>query len=316
VQDDGVRDDGVRDDGVRDDGVPGAQDADDRRFAAARPRLVGIAYRLLGTTADADDVVQEAWIRWRGTDRSVVRNHDAFLTTVVTRLALDRLRRRKREEDRYVGPWLPSPLVEPDPADTAELADSMTTAFLLMLERLTPDERAAFLLSDVFDEPFHVVADVMERSEEACRQLSSRARRKLRDEHRERARGGRAARDVVDRFLVAIASGDEAGALACVSADAVLVSDGGANRRAARRPVVGPDRIVRLVSNLWGRLPGTWRVDVALVGGVPGILVSDARDELYLAMGFEVRDGTIDRVFSVLNPDKLAGATTLGRSIV
>ncbi|CAN5454002.1 RNA polymerase sigma-70 factor [soil metagenome] len=280
------------------------------RFAAARPRLVGVAYRLLGTVADADDVVQEAWLRWQRTDHATIDNPDAWLTTVVTRLGLDRLRQRKRDEERYVGPWLPTPLVERagDPAASAELAESMTTAFLLLLERLSPDERAAFLLADVFGESFEVIATAMERSEAACRQLASRARRKLRDARQQPpTSAGPDARAVIDRFVAAIVNGDESSALACVAPDAHLISDGGAGRRAARRPVVGADRIVRFVSGLQHRLEPGWTAEPAVVGGVPGLLVLDQHDQPYLSVGFEVADGQIGRVLLTVNPDKLDG---------
>lgn len=277
-------------------------------FEAARARLTGRAYRMLGTLADADDVVQEAWIRWQRTDRATIGNADAWLNTTVTRLALDRLRARKREEERYVGPWLPAPLVErvSDPAEMAELSDSMTTAFLIMLERLTPDERAAFLLADVFSEPFAEVADTMGRSVEACRQLASRARRKLGEAQAQRRDQARAAADVVQRFLTALAVGDEATAMACVAPDAVYLSDGGADRHAARRPVRGPDRIVRLLRFLWNRYPQEWTFAPALVGGHPGIVI-DQQEGTYAATGIEVVDGRIVRITSQINPAKLRG---------
>jgi RNA polymerase sigma-70 factor, ECF subfamily len=292
------------------------------RFTAARPRLVGVAYRLLGTTADADDVVQEAWLRWQRTDHATIDNPDAWLTTVVTRLGLDRLRQRKRDEERYVGPWLPTPLVERDsdrrsgdPTASVELAESMTTAFLLLLEQLSPDERAAFLLADVFGEPFEVIATAMERSEPACRQLASRARRKLRDARQEAAAVTSAApeaRSVIERFLAAIVNGDEESALACVATNARLISDGGAERRAARRPILGADRIVRFLTGLNHRFDPSWTVEPASVGGVPGLLVLDQHDRPYLAMGFEVADGQIGRVLVTVNPGKLDG---IGRQI-
>jgi RNA polymerase sigma-70 factor, ECF subfamily len=208
--------------------------------------------------ADADDVVQEAWLRWSAADRAEIDNTDAWLNTVVSRLAIDRLRRRKREEERYVGPWLPSPVVQrvDDPADAAELADSMTTAFLIMLERLSPDERAAFLLADVFGERYDSIAVSLGRSAEACRQLASRARRKVRDAELARRDELGASDELVRRFLTALAIGDEATAVACLAPDAVYVSDGGPHRRAARVPVREPARIVRLLVNLVRRWPG------------------------------------------------------------
>ncbi len=278
----------------------------DERFEQARSRLTGRAYRLLGSLADADDVVQDAWLRWNSTDPATIDNADAWLNTVVTRLAIDRLRQRKRDEERYVGPWLPTPLVERsgDPADLAALADSMTTAFLIMLERLTPDERAAFLLADVFGDRYDAIAAAMDRTPESCRQLASRARRKVRDVRLERRDEHRVATDVANRFVAALASGDEAAAVACLAPDAVYVSDGGPHRRAARRPVSEPSRIVRLLVNLWRRWPDSTRVTPALVGGFPGLVI-EAGDRVVSTNSVEVVDGRIVRIASVLNPDKL-----------
>lgn len=278
-------------------------------FEAARPRLTGRAYRMLGTFADADDVVQDAWLRWERADRTAIVNADAWLNTAVTRLALDRLRQRKRDEQRYVGPWLPAPLVEPvsDPEQVAELSDSMTTAFLMMLERLSPDERAAFLLADVFGERYDDVAVTLARSPEACRQLASRARRKLREEREQRHDAARAAAAVAQRFLAAIATGDEAAAMACLAPEAVYLGDGGAERHAARRPVRGPDRIVRLLASLWRRYPGEWTVSPAIVGGAPGMLLHGSHGQLLAVTGVEVVDGLVVRITSQLNPDKLRG---------
>jgi len=278
-------------------------------FEEARPRLTGRAYRILGVLADADDVVQEAWIRWSRADRATIENPDAWLNTAVTRLAIDRLRQRKRDEERYVGPWLPSPVVQrsDDPADAAELADSMTTAFLIMLERLSPDERAAFLLADVFGERFDSIAASLDRSVESCRQLASRARRKLRDADVARRDEADASEVVVRRFLTALATGDEAAAVACLAPDAVYLSDGGPRRRAARVPVREPARIVRLLANLTRRWPDTCRFEPARVGGLPGVLIEkDGR--VLSATGVEVVDGRIVRITSVLNPDKLAAS--------
>lgn len=285
-------------------------------FERARPRLTGRAYRILGVLADADEVVQEAWIRWSGAERDSIESADAWLNTAVTRLAIDRLRQRKRDEARYVGPWLPSPVVQraDDPADAAELADSMTTAFLILLERLSPDERAAFLLADVFGERYDVIAANLDRSVEACRQLASRARRKLRDAELVRRDEARASDAVVQRFLVALAMGDEATAVACLAPDAVYVSDGGPRRRAARLPVRDPARIVRLLVNLTRRWPDTCRFRPARVGGLPGVVVElDGR--VLAATGFEVVAARVVRITSVLNPDKLAATERRGSTL-
>ncbi len=275
-------------------------------FEAARARLTGRAYRIVGSFADADDVVQEAWLRWDSADQDEIDNADAWLNTVVSRLAIDRLRQRKRDEDRYTGPWLPTPLVErsTDPADLAELTDSMTSAFLIMLEELTPDERAAFLLADVFGDRYDSIAASMGRTPESCRQLASRARRKVRAAEQRRRDATAASNDVARRFITALATGDEAEAVRCLAPEAVYLSDGGPDHRAARRPVREPARIVRLLMNLWRRFPESWTFEPALVGGFPGLVI-EIGDEVSSVTGVEVVDGRIVRITSILNPDKL-----------
>ncbi|HZJ26882.1 MAG TPA: RNA polymerase sigma factor SigJ [Acidimicrobiia bacterium] len=276
-----------------------------RPFADARPRLVGLAYRILGSYSDAEDVVQDAWLRWSGADQSVIENPNGWLTTVVTRLALDRLRRGQREQERYVGPWLPEPLVNRgDPASMVEMADSLTTAYLLVLEELSPEERVAFLLVDVFGEPFRSVAEILDRTDEACRQLASRARKKLRRGNEATHQLDASERAAAERFIAALATGDTDTALDCVADDAVLISDGGPNRRAARRPVQGRDRVVRFLVNIAARRPPNLNWSLATVGGFPGAVFYDGNEPL-LTLSFEAIDGLFARVFIVSNPDKL-----------
>ena len=267
---------------------------------------------MLGSWSDADDVVQLTWERWDRADRSDIREPAAWLTTVSSRLALDQLRRRKRDQQRYVGPWLPEPTVSEygastigDPEAAAEMADSLTLGFLVMLEELSPDERAAFLMADVFSEPYALIAERLDRSVESCRQLASRARRKVADSGRRERSSIDVAQSVVATFLAALVAGDQITALACLHDDVTLVSDGGANRRAARRPVVGTHRVGRFLFNLAKRLDPTWAVDVAEVGGLPGtVFTSPAGVEMVMA--FSVADDRVVEIFSILNPDKLA----------
>lgn len=276
-------------------------------FESARPRLTGRAYRLLGVLGDADDVVQDAWLRWNSADHGSIDNPDAWLNTTVTRLALDRLRARKRAEAQYVGPWLPTPLIERtvDPSELAEVADSLSTAFLIMLEQLTPDERVAFLMADVFGERFDDIAAATGRTPASCRQLASRARRKVREAGDVRRDGQRSAPAVVERFLVALAVGDAQAALGCLAPDAVYVGDGGAARRAARRVVVRPERIVRLLTNLHRRFGDCHEIEPAVVGGAPGLVIRRG-SRTVCTLSVEVAHGRIVRITSVLNPDKLA----------
>jgi RNA polymerase sigma-70 factor (ECF subfamily) len=285
-------------------------------FDAERPRLVGLAYRLLGSLADAEDVVQEAWLRWQRADRTAIEQPAAWLTTVTSRLGLDRLRARQRDRAEYVGPWLPEPILAPvdqtDPAGHAELSDSLTTAFLLLLEGLRPTERLVLLLSDVFDEPFDEIGAIVGKSPEACRQVASRARRKVRGLASDRAgrpaRHDRAALEVAYAFAAATLRGDEAAVLELLAPDVVLVSDGGKDRHAARRPVIGPDRVGRLLLNLTRRLPASTEAVPCWVNGSPGFLVR-VRGQPFLTQAFEVVGGRIRRVTIVTNPEKLSAAT-------
>jgi len=276
-------------------------------FAAERPRLVGLAYRMLGTFADAEDVVQDAWLRWQSADRDAIERPAAWLTTVTTRLALDRLRATKRRREEYVGPWLPEPIVGgPAPEATAELADSLTLGFLTLIDRLSPVDRAVFLLADVFGFPYAEVAETVDKSEAACRQIASRARRRLQgaasdarrpDDARERA--------VVGRLVAAVMTGDVAGVLAAVAPDVVLVSDGGPNRHAARRPVVGADRVTRFMVNLTKRfMNASGDVVPATVNGDPGLLLRTG-GEVEFVVAFEVHDDRVAAIWAINNPDKL-----------
>ncbi|MCU1397902.1 MAG: polymerase, sigma-24 subunit, subfamily [Acidimicrobiales bacterium] len=283
-------------------------------FAAERPRLVGLAYRLLGSLTDAEDVVQEAWVRWHRTDTALLDSPQAWLTTVVSRLGIDRLRARQRDQSTYVGPWLPEPLVavDDDPASAAELSDSLTTAFLVMLERLSANERLVLLLADVFQQPFSAVAEVVGKSEEATRQLAVRARRKVRAEQDLRPSAAAPSRvdqlAVANEFVAALVAGDERRVRELLGADVVLVSDGGANRHAARRPVVGPDRVGRFLLNIARRYLTMQGHEISAssrwVNGSPGIVIS-IDGAPYWVGAFDVRDGRVDRFFATLNPDKL-----------
>jgi RNA polymerase sigma-70 factor (ECF subfamily) len=292
-------------------------------FAGERARLVGLAYRLLGSLTDAEDVVQDAWFRWAAADRVAIERPAAWLTTVVSRLGLDRLRAQRRARIDYVGPWLPEPLVEAfdlgQPERAAVLADSLTTAFLVLLDRLGPEERLVLLLVDVFGEPFRVAAAAVGRSEEATRQLAVRARRKLRDrvvEHQGQARAAAPPSSgellaIAAQFVGAVLAGDLPQVRSLLCDDAVLVSDGGPHRHAARRPVVGADRVARFVVNIGKRVDGRLDVDPVWVNGRPGALIS-LQGEPYMVTAIDVIDGRISRYWSFLNPDKLHA---VGRSV-
>lgn len=294
---------------------PGPEARVDEAFERARPRLFALAYRMTGSVGDADDVCQDTWIRWQRADRERVVEPEAYLVTVATRLAIDRSRAAHRRRERYVGPDLPEPVVVLEgtgwpaaPDDAAELADSLTFAFLVLLDRLTPVERAVLLLHDVFGYRFGEVAAVVDRTEAATRQLASRGRRKLAESGSPAPVDDSRARAVIDRLLVALAEGDVAAVMAELAPDVVLVSDGGPSRRAARRPVVTPDRVARLLVNLARRAEGV-TVHVGAVNGAPGVvLCRDGAADVVLSPAFDDR-GRVIRFYLQLNPDKLAHLT-------
>jgi RNA polymerase sigma-70 factor (ECF subfamily) len=275
-------------------------------FEDERSRLVGLAYRITGSRTEADDIVQDAWLRWNGTDRGAIERPAAWLTTVTSRLAIDRLRSARHRRESYVGPWLPEPTtLAPDPAEGAEAAESLTIGFLAVLERLSPTERVVFLLSDVFAVPFADIAQAVDKSPDACRQIASRARRRVREDRPRFAPTDDDAWRITAAFLAAAQQGDTQALLALLGDHAVAVSDGGPTVRAARRPIVA-DRIPRFLVNLTrrGLAAGDDVVPVCL-NGQPGIAVR-RRGRTTLAVVVAVADGRIDRVWTVLNPVKLA----------
>jgi RNA polymerase sigma-70 factor (ECF subfamily) len=287
--------------------------ADPDPFDQVRQRLVGLAYRMLGTMAEAEDVVQDTWLRWNalGVAQAEIARPEAWLTTVCTRVALDRLKSARVQRETYVGHWLPEPLaVSPDPAEAADLADSLTFGFLTVLERLAPVDRAVFLLADVFMVPFADIAVTVGRTEPACRQIAHRARERVRDGHRVVDRDAAARTDLVEAFLRACALGDLDELRSVLVADVVLVSDGGAARHAARRPVVGFERVSRLVFNLAKRLPPDALPVLHPINGEPGFVVVDSAGEVTFALSLEVVAGAATQVRVVVNPEKLGALTT------
>ena len=283
-------------------------------FEAERSRLTGLAYRMLGTLSDAEDVVQQAWLRWSAAEASEIENPAAWLTTVVSRLAIDRLRQQQRRREDYVGPWLPEPLATPpvsaspaaapDPEHATELADSVTFGFLVLLDRLSPVERAVFVLSEVFGEPHTAIAEVIGKSPAATRQIASRARRRIREQRGER----RPADDHLLAELVgALAEGSVDRVLSLMSPDVVLTSDGGASRRAARRPVVGAERVARFILNLSGRTPADAQISMEPVNGAPALVIRSEELFLVLSADSSADGGHLDAIHLVLNPDKLGG---------
>jgi RNA polymerase sigma-70 factor, ECF subfamily len=278
--------------------------APDPSFERERDRLWGLAYRVCGRRTDADDVMQEAWVRWQRQDASTIERPAAWLTTVVSRLAIDHLRDRQRVG--YVGPWLPEPLAAPVD-DHADLVDSLTVGFLTMLERLEPIERVVFLLADVFDEPFAAIADTVGKSEAACRQIASRARHRVRDDRRRGAVSAASQRRIANAFAMAAYQGDLDAIVGLLHDDAVLISDGGAQHHAARRPVVGPERIARFVANVIKRIPSSAQFVPMLVNGEPAIVtVMNGRHAHAMVVHATGEPARVEAVFMIVNPDKLA----------
>lgn len=277
--------------------------AADDVFARERPRLLGLAYRILGSLGDAEDVVQEAWLRWSTTDQVVIERPPAFLTTVVTRLALDRFRSIARRREQYVGPWLPEPVsVQHGPEEQVEVAESLTLGFLVLLDRLSPTERAVWLLAEVFGEPYALIGETVGKSEAACRQVASRARRRLREQRP--PPGGRLDATLLARLLVAIATGDVDQLLELLDADVVLLSDGGPKRHAARRPVVGATRVARLVTNIAARYPDA-HVELTEINGSAAAVLRTG--DMPMVLTGEQQGGKVTRIYVMLNPDKLQG---------
>jgi RNA polymerase sigma-70 factor (ECF subfamily) len=283
-------------------------------FEEHRGRLWGVAYRMLGSRADADDMVQEAYLRWHGAAANDdVRAPQAWLVTTTTRLCIDRLRQRRAERDAYVGPWLPEPLVEEAPAADAatELASDLSVAFLALLERLAPEERAAFLLHDVFEAGYGEIAAALDKSEDACRQIVSRARRRVRDE-RPRTRVSRAARErLVDAFIRAVELRDRDALVALFASEATLTSDGGGKAKAAQKVVRGGGGVARFMLGVLrpaGEYLELRRISVNREPGVALLVAGRLVSVISLAT-----DGTrILAVYSVLNPEKLRGVTIGG----
>jgi len=283
-------------------------------FVRLRPRLFGIAYRMLGIRADAEDIVQEAWLRWQNGGSADARTPEAWLVTVVTRLSIDRLRGAQAERERYVGPWLPEPLLEEavdSPESALEAAGDISTAFLLMLERLAPDERAVFLLHQVFDFDYGDVAAMVGKTEAACRKVLQRARERVRAERARFAVDRTLHLELLGRFVQAARSADPARVQALLAADAVYAGDGGGKAKTTVRRVVGADRVGRLVAGIERKwLGAASRHDVVSVNGTPGLLTW--RDgQPHSVTSIHVEDGRIAAIYVVRNPDKLGGVARL-----
>ena len=282
-----------------------------RVFDEHRDLLVGVAYRVLGSVTDAEDVVQEAWLRWSKVDLAEVDNPRAFLVRVTTRLAIDRLRRAKARRESYVGPWLPEPLLTGyDDSEQIELAESVSMAMLVVLETLSPLERAVFVLREAFAMPYAEIGEVIGRKEETVRQLARRARDHVRERSVRFEADQETRRRVTERFLEAAVGGDVEALMEVLAPGVTLVADGGGRARAPRRPVYGADNVARFLTVVATRPGEDVQARIAQVNGGPGIVVT-SEGETVAVLVLDVSGGVVRTVHLVANPEKLAGVRAL-----
>jgi RNA polymerase sigma-70 factor (TIGR02957 family) len=274
-------------------------------FRELRPRLFGIAYRMLGSATEAEDLVQDVWLRWQATDRSVVVNPGAFLSTAITRLAINANQSARARRETYIGPWLPEPVdTSADPYLGAEREEALGFAMLLLLERLSPHERAAYVLREAFDYPYQQIAAILESTEVAVRQLVSRARKHLSDGRRRQA-GGEEQRHLLEAFVSAARTGNLAELERLLTEDAMSLSDGGGVVRASRIPVVGATRVAKyhraFADRFWAGVEVEWGTangqSVALLRGPDGV---------FAVVTVLIADGKVNRVLWMMNPTKIA----------
>ncbi len=278
-------------------------------FTALRPRLFATAYRMLGTRADAEDVVQDAWLRWHDSARAAVQSPEAWLVTITTRLAIDRLRARMAERQSYVGWWLPEPIVELDeqtPESSAELASEVSMAFLWVLERLSPEERAAFLMRQVFEHDYADIASMLGKSEAACRQMVHRAQERVQQQKPRFDVPQEQHRALLGRFMAAAQLGDRAAMKAMLADDVQLVADGGGKVNSYLRVLHGASRVAGSFWSLEHMFPQQVVYRLARINGEPGLL-RYVDGKLESAQSFRIEGERIAAVFIVRNPDKLAG---------
>jgi RNA polymerase sigma-70 factor (ECF subfamily) len=294
----------------------GRPDPATEAFLAHRNLLFTVAYEMLGSAADAEDVLQETWLRWAGVDLGAVREQRAYLVQITTRQALGRLRTLGRRKESYVGPWLPEPLLTaPDVAEDVELADSVSMAMLLVLETLTPAERAVFVLREVFDVPYDEIADAIGKSPAAVRQIAHRAREHVAARRPRGTVSPAQTRDALQAFKQATETGDLRGLLDILAPDVVFLGDGGGIVQAVPAPVVGADRVARLLTAGLGRIAGVAAVEPVHVNGYPALIIRfDGVVDTVIAL--RVDDGLITGLYAVRNPEKLTRleqATSLRR---
>ncbi len=281
------------------------------RFELHRRRLLGLAYRMLGSRADAEDLVQDAWLKWSQVQRDGIENDEAYLTTIITRLCLDKIKQERVRREAYIGQWLPEPITDAaslDAQTASEYADDLSYALLLALERLSPLERAAFILHDVFDVPFSEIATTLERNESAVRQLAARARKSVRDTRPSRSAPHDTHKKFLTAFLMAIGEGDTSRLKTLLREDAVFISDGGGNKTSVSKPVRGAETIVRLLMGLIRRGASEVKsisVVDAVINGSNGLLIFND-GVLEQTLMISVDGEYIDAIYAMRNPEKLA----------
>jgi RNA polymerase sigma-70 factor (ECF subfamily) len=275
-------------------------------FVAHRNLLFTVAYEMLGSAADAEDVLQETWLRWVGVELDQVRDHRAYLVRITTRQALNRLRTMKRRKEAYVGPWLPEPLLTaPDVAEDVELAESLSMALMLVLETLGPTERAVFVLREVFGVGYDEIAEAVDKTPDAVRQIAHRARKHV-DARRPRETVSVAqTRAVLEQFQRAIATGDLQSLLDVMAPDIVLIGDGGGVKQAALRPIIGADRVMRMITGGLGKVDAVLSVTPTVINGTPALLAR-LDDELDGVMVFRIENALVTGLYYVRNPEKLS----------
>jgi RNA polymerase sigma-70 factor (TIGR02957 family) len=284
----------------------GRPDPATEAFVAHRNLLFTVAYEMLGSAADAEDVLQETWLRWAGVDLGTVRDQRAYLVRITTRQALARLRTLSRRKESYVGPWLPEPLLTaPDVAEDVELADSVSMAMLLVLETLTPAERAVFVLREVFEFEYDEIAQAVGKSQAAVRQIAHRARAHVQARRPHGTASPAESRDALDAFQRAAETGDLQGLLDILAPDVVLLGDGGGVKQAVRRPIVGAGKVARLLATGLGRIAGRVSLRPAQVNGYPALIIQ-LDGEIDTVVAVRVDGGLITGLYAVRNPEKLS----------
>jgi RNA polymerase sigma-70 factor, ECF subfamily len=280
-------------------------------FNQHRQSLFGLAYRMLGSSMDAEDVLQEAFLNWQTAPHDEIRSPKAYLVRIVTRLAIDHLRLARVQREQYVGMWLPEPIteaVEDDPARESELADTLSTAFLLVLERLSPVDRAVLLLHDVFSYTYPEIDEIIGRSAVDARQIGHRARSRVAEERPRFTTSLEEAEQVTRQFMAACQQGDLTKLFDVLSADVILRGDGGGKINARREPVIGAENVIRFFEEIQTRYQTLSNQKFAHINGQPAV-IGLHEGQIFNVTTFDFRDGRISAIFSVLNPDKLKGVS-------